>query len=86
MVEYIQIVLLAMVASIGAAAVPSAGTITLALILSSLGLPLDAIGLILAVDRILDMIRTSVNVSGDAAVACVVANSEELLDKNLFNK
>ena len=86
MIEYIQIVLLAMVASIGAAAVPSAGTITLALILSSLGLPLDAIGLILAVDRILDMIRTSVNVSGDAAVACVVANSEELLDKNIFNK
>ena len=85
-IEYIQIVLLAMVASIGAAAVPSAGTITLALILSSLGLPLDAIGLILAVDRILDMIRTSVNVSGDAAVACVVANSEELLDKNIFNK
>ena len=86
MIEYIQIVLLAMVSSIGAAAVPSAGTITLALILSSLGLPLDAIGLILAVDRILDMIRTSVNVSGDAAVACVVANSEELLDKNIFNK
>jgi len=86
MIEYIQIVLLAMVASIGAAAVPSAGTITLALILSSLGLPLDAIGLILAVDRILDMIRTSVNVSGDAAVACVVASSEELLDKNIFNK
>ena len=86
MIEYIQIVLLAMVASIGAAAVPSAGTITLALILSSLGLPLDAIGLILAVDRILDMIRTSVNVSGDAAVACVVANSEQLLDKNIFNK
>ncbi len=86
MIQYIQIVLLAMVASIGAAAVPSAGTITLALILSSLGLPLDAIGLILAVDRILDMIRTSVNVSGDAAVACVVANSEQLLDKNIFNK
>ena len=86
MIQYIQIVLLAMVASIGAAAVPSAGTVTLALILSSLGLPLDAIGLILAVDRILDMIRTSVNVSGDAAVACVVANSEGLLDKNIFNK
>ena len=86
MMEYMQIVLLAMVASIGAAAVPSAGTVTLALILSSLGLPLDAIGLILAVDRILDMIRTSVNVSGDAAVACVVANSEGLLDKNIFNK
>jgi len=86
MIEYIQIVLLAMVASIGAAAVPSAGTITLALILSSLGLPLDAIGLILAVDRILDMIRTSVNVTGDSAVACIVANSENLLDREVFNK
>ena len=86
MIEYMQIVLLAMVASVGAAAVPSAGTITLALILSSLGLPLDAIGLILAVDRILDMIRTSVNVTGDSAVACIVANSENLLDREAFNK
>ena len=85
-VEYLQIVMLAMVASIGAAAVPSAGTITLALILSSLGLPLDAIGLILAVDRILDMIRTSVNVTGDSAVACIVADSENLLNKEVFNK
>ena len=86
MIEYMQIVLLAMVASIGAAAVPSAGTITLALILSSLGLPLDAIGLILAVDRILDMIRTSVNVIGDSAIACIVGNSENLLNKEVFNK
>ena len=86
MIEYMQIVLLAMVASIGAAAVPSAGTITLALILSSLGLPLDAIGLILAVDRILDMIRTSVNVIGDSAIACIVGNSENLLKKEVFYK
>ena len=86
MIEYLQIVLLAMVASIGAAAVPSAGTITLALILSSLGLPLDAIGLILAVDRILDMIRTSVNVIGDSAIACIVGNSENLLNKEVFYK
>ena len=85
-VEYVQIVMLAMVASIGAAAVPSAGTITLALILSSLGLPLDAIGLILAVDRILDMIRTSVNVCGDAAVSCIVAVSEDELDYQIYNK
>ena len=86
LVDYMQIVLLAIVASIGTAAVPSAGIITLTLILGSLGLGLEAIGLILAVDRILDMLRTSINVCGDAAVACVVANSEELLDKNLFNK
>ena len=69
LVQYGQIVMLAIVTSIGTAAVPSAGTVTLALILGSIGLPLDAIGLILAVDRILDMIRTAVNVCGDAAVS-----------------
>ena len=86
LIQYVQVVILAVVTSIGTAAVPSAGTITLVIILQQFGLPLEAIGIILAVDRILDMIRTSVNVTGDAAVACVVANSEELLDKNIFNK
>ena len=84
--QYIQVVILAVVTSIGTAAVPSAGTITLVIILQQFDLPLEAIGIILAVDRILDMLRTSVNVTGDAAVACIVANSEGLLDKNLFNK
>ena len=83
--QYVQVVLLAVVASIGAAAVPSAGTITLVIILQQFGLPLEAIGIILAVDRILDMIRTSVNVTGDATVACIVAQSEEMLDKTVFN-
>ena len=86
LVQYGQIVLLAIVTSIGTAAVPSAGTVTLALILGSLGLPLDAIGLILAVDRILDMIRTAVNVCGDAAVSCIVAKSENELEEKIFNK
>ena len=85
LVQYGQIVLLAIVTSIGTAAVPSAGTVTLALILGSLGLPLDAIGLILAVDRILDMIRTAVNVCGDATVSCIVAKSENELDEKIFN-
>ena len=84
--QYIQVVILAVVTSIGTAAVPSAGTITLVIILQQFGLPLEAIGIILAVDRILDMLRTSVNVPGDAAVACIVADSENLIDKNLFNK
>tara|TARA_B000000475_G_scaffold174983_1_gene140724 strand:- start:53 stop:1303 length:1251 start_codon:yes stop_codon:yes gene_type:complete len=83
--QYVQVVLLAVVASIGAAAVPSAGTITLVIILQQFGLPLEAIGIILAVDRILDMIRTSVNVTGDATVACIVAQSEEMLDKTVFD-
>ena len=84
--QYVQVVLLAVVASVGAAAVPSAGTITLVIILQQFGLPLEAIGIILAVDRILDMIRTSVNVTGDATVACIVAHSESLLDKEIFDK
>ncbi|MDG1203331.1 MAG: dicarboxylate/amino acid:cation symporter [SAR86 cluster bacterium] len=84
--QYMQVVLLAVVASVGAAAVPSAGTITLVIILQQFGLPLEAIGIILAVDRILDMIRTSVNVTGDATVACIVAHSESLLDKKVFDK
>ncbi len=85
LIQYGQIVVLAIVTSIGTAAVPSAGTVTLALILGSLGLPLDAIGLILAVDRILDMIRTAVNVCGDAAVSCIVAKSENELDLSIYN-
>ena len=86
LIQYVQVVILAVVTSIGTAAVPSAGTITLVIILQQFGLPLEAIGIILAVDRILDMLRTSVNVTGDAAVACIVANSEGLLDKNINNK
>ena len=65
---------------------PSAGTITLVIILQQFNLPLEAIGIILAVDRILDMIRTSVNITGDATVACVVARSENSFNKEVFNK
>ena len=85
LIEYVQVVILAVATSIGTAAVPSAGTITLIIILQQFGLPLEAIGIILAVDRILDMIRTSVNVCGDAAVSCIVASSEKELDEQIFN-
>ena len=83
--QYAQVVLLAVATSIGTAAVPSAGTITLIIILQQFNLPLEAIGIILAVDRVLDMIRTSVNVTGDAAIACIVAKSENQLDEKIFN-
>ena len=83
--QYMQVVLLAVATSIGTAAVPSAGTITLIIILQQFNLPLEAIGIILAVDRVLDMIRTSVNVTGDAAIACLVAKTENQLDENIFN-
>ena len=55
------------------------------IILQQFNLPLEAIGIILAVDRVLDMIRTSVNVTGDAAIACIVAKTENQLDENIFN-
>jgi Na+/H+-dicarboxylate symporter len=83
--QYAQVVLLAVATSIGTAAVPSAGTITLIIILQQFNLPLEAIGIILAVDRVLDMVRTSVNVTGDAAIACIVAKSENQLDEEIFN-
>lgn len=86
LIQYVQVVLLAVITSIGTAAVPSAGTITLVIILQQFNLPLEAIGIILAVDRILDMIRTSVNITGDATVACIVARSENSFNKEVFNK
>jgi len=84
LLQYIQIVLLAVATSIGTAAVPSAGIITLVIILQQFNLPLEAIGIILAVDRVLDMLRTSVNISGDATVACIVSSSEGNLDRDQF--
>ena len=65
--------LTATLAAIGAAGIPSAGLVTLAIVLGAVGLPLDGIGVILAVDRILDMCRTTVNVWGDAIGCAVVA-------------
>ncbi len=77
----LTIVLMATLASIGAAGVPGAGIITLALVLEQLGLPLEGIALILGVDRILDMLRTATNITGDASAAVIVASSEGQLWK-----
>ena len=78
--QQLTIVLMATLASIGAAGVPGVGVITLAMVLETLGLPLEGIALILGVDRFLDMARTTVNVTGDSAVAVIVARSEGLLN------
>ena len=72
----LSIVLAATMASIGAAGVPGAGMITLALVLTSTGIPTVGLALILGVDRILDMFRTAVNVTGDLAITTVMAKSE----------
>lgn len=83
--DFLTVILTATLASIGTAAVPGAGMITLAMVLGQVGLPAEAIGMILGVDRILDMTRTAVNVTGDAVVTCVVARSENALDTGVFN-
>jgi len=70
------VVLMALLTSVGVAGIPSASLVAIALILSSIGLPLEGVGLILAVDRVLDMCRTTVNVLGDTAAAVVVARLE----------
>lgn len=70
------IVLTATLASIGAAAVPGAGVVMLVIVLQQAGIPIEGIALILAPDRLLDMLRTAVNVTGDASVAMIVAHSE----------
>jgi Na+/H+-dicarboxylate symporter len=81
--QQLTIVLTATLASIGAAAVPGAGMVMLVIVLSSIGIDPEGIALIFAVDRILDMLRTVVNVTGDATVAAVVAASEgELKEVN----
>ncbi len=74
--EQATLVLTTTLASIGTAAVPGAGVVMLAMILGSVGLPAEGVGLILGVDRLLDMCRTAVNIAGDLAVTTVIARSE----------
>ncbi len=84
-VQYLTVIGMAILASIGTAGVPGVGLIMLAMVFDQVGLPVAGIGLILGVDRLLDMSRTVVNITGDAAVTCAVAKSEGKLDKSVFN-
>lgn len=84
MTAYITVILTATLASIGTAAVPGVGLVTLALVLEQAGLPVEGIALIIGVDRLLDMVRTAVNVTGDATVSLVVAHSEKQFDRDIF--
>ena len=79
------VVLTATMASIGTAAVPGVGLITLALVLEQVGLPVEGIAMIIGVDRLLDMVRTAVNVTGDATVSLIVAEKEGQIDKAMFD-
>ena len=84
MTEYLMVILTATLASIGTAGVPGVGLIMLALVLQQVGLPVEGIALIIGVDRLLDMMRTAVNVTGDATVSAIVARSEGKLDLAIF--
>ena len=78
------VVLMATLASVGTAGVPGVGLLMLSGVLTQVGLPVEGIGLILGIDRLLDMTRTAVNVTGDAAVTCIVAKSEDGFDEEIF--
>lgn len=84
--QMLTIVLTATLASIGTAGVPGAGMVMLAMVLTSVGLPVDGIALVAGVDRIFDMGRTTVNITGDAACAIVVSNIEQKREKKLSDK
>lgn len=79
--DFLVVVLTATLASIAAAGVPAAGLITLTMVLNQVGVPVEGIALIIGIDRLLDMLRTAVNLTGDGMVACVVAHSEGVLDE-----
>lgn len=82
--QYIMVVFMVIMASIGAAGVPGVGLVLLAGVLAQVGLPAEGIALILGVDRILDMTRTAVNVTGDATVTMIVSRSEGELDEKTY--
>ncbi|OCQ23009.1 sodium:dicarboxylate symporter [Pseudoalteromonas luteoviolacea] len=83
--DYLMVILTATLASVGTAGVPGFGLIMLAMVLNQVGLPVEGIAIIMGVDRLLDMTRTAVNVTGDCMVTCVVAKSENELDHSVFN-
>ena len=82
--EYIMVIATATLASIGTAGVPSVGLITLSMVFNSVGLPIEGITLIMGIDRILDMARTAVNITGDAVCTTVVASQNKELDRDVF--
>ena len=83
--DYITIILTSTLASIGTAGVPGAGLIMLSLVLTSVGLPLEGVAIIAGIDRVLDMARTALNVTGDGMVSVVVAKTEGELDEEVYS-
>ncbi len=82
---YLTVIATATLASVGTAGIPSVGLVTLSMVFASVGIPVEAIALIMGVDRILDMLRTAVNITGDAVCTTVVASQNGDLDRDVFN-
>ncbi|MGN0135078.1 MAG: dicarboxylate/amino acid:cation symporter [Anaerotignum sp.] len=82
--DYVTVIGTATLASIGTAGVPSVGLVTLTMVFNAVGLPVEAIGLIMGIDRILDMARTAVNITGDAVCTTIVAHQNNALDRKVF--
>lgn len=83
--DLLMVILTATLASVGTAGVPGVGLITLSMVLQSVGLPVEGIALIIGVDRILDMTRTVVNITGDAIGTIIISKSEGEFDRNKYN-
>ena len=83
--DYLTVIATATLASIGTAGVPSVGLITLSMVFASVGLPVEAIAMIMGIDRILDMARTMVNITGDAMCTVIVASQDGALNRDVFN-
>jgi len=84
--DYLTIIATATLASVGTAGVPGAGLIMLSLVLTTVGLPLEGIAIVAGIDRILDMARTTINVTGDLMVTLLIGKSEGELDIAVYNK
>lgn len=84
--DYLTVIAAATLASIGTAGVPGVGLITLSMVFASIGLPVEGIGFIMGVDRLLDMARTAVNVTGDAVCTTIVASQERAVDRERFRR
>lgn len=84
--DLVTVIATATIASIGTAGVPSVGLVTLSMVLTSVGLPTEGIALIMGIDRILDMMRTAVNITGDAVCTTIVAHQNKLLNRDVFAK
>jgi len=82
---YMTVIGMAVLASIGTAGVPGVGLIMLAMVFNQVGLPVEGIALVMGVDRLLDMMRTAVNVTGDAVVTTIVARGEDSISMDIFN-